>query len=89
VCGLTKGTTPNWPGASARPSGTLDRAGTPTGTYFHPWPRNTPDTRARWLDTHRRGPFRTRLADPVWFHLPLRHSVLLFGYKLVAWLLLG
>lgn len=31
--------------------------GTATGTYFVPWPRNTPETFAAFLQQHRSGPF--------------------------------
>lgn len=35
----------------------LQADATPTGTYFFPWPRNTPATRDAWLAGHRQGPF--------------------------------
>ena len=35
----------------------LSENDTATGTYFFPWPRNTAETRARWEEAHRRGPF--------------------------------
>ncbi len=35
----------------------LQADATPTGTYFSPWPRNTPATRDTWLAGHRTGPF--------------------------------
>ena len=28
-----------------------------TGTYFHPWPRNTPEAEERWVKLHATGPF--------------------------------
>ncbi|MGI9419319.1 MAG: hypothetical protein ACR2RA_15940 [Geminicoccaceae bacterium] len=28
-----------------------------TGTYFHPWPRNTPETHERFIKQHSSGPF--------------------------------
>lgn len=36
---------------------TLKGNGTPTGTYFYPWPRNTPAAQEAWLRAHRQGPF--------------------------------
>ena len=30
---------------------------TTTGTYFFPWPRNTPETFANFVKQHQRGPF--------------------------------
>jgi len=35
----------------------LDVSGLPTGTYFHPWPRDTPDAKRAWVAGHTRGPF--------------------------------
>jgi hypothetical protein len=35
----------------------LQSAGTQTGTYFVPWPRNTPETFAQFVAQHTRGPF--------------------------------
>jgi len=35
----------------------MQEAGVETGTYFHPWPRNTPEAAATWLEKHRAGPF--------------------------------
>lgn len=29
----------------------------PTGTYFFPWPRDTPEARATWQIAHAKGPF--------------------------------
>jgi hypothetical protein len=36
---------------------TLVTDNTPTGTYFMPWPRNTPETFAEFVAQHQRGPF--------------------------------
>lgn len=35
----------------------MEEAGVETGTYFYPWPRNTPEAAATWLEKHRAGPF--------------------------------
>lgn len=35
----------------------LEAAGTETGTYFHPWPKNTPETAEAWRAAHTEGPF--------------------------------
>lgn len=35
----------------------MQEVGVETGTYFYPWPRNTPETAAVWLEKHRAGPF--------------------------------
>ena len=35
----------------------LETADTQTGTYFMPWPRNTPEAMTAWLGKHRTGPF--------------------------------
>jgi len=35
----------------------LDAADTQTGTYFVPWPRNSPEVMEGWLAKHRSGPF--------------------------------
>lgn len=35
----------------------LEAADTQTGTYFVPWPRNTPEAMNGWLARHRVGPF--------------------------------
>lgn len=35
----------------------LEATGVPTGTYFMPWPRNTPETRARFQSQHESGPY--------------------------------
>ncbi len=34
----------------------LAQQGTPTGTYFYPWPRDG-EARAAWEEAHTRGPF--------------------------------
>ncbi len=34
----------------------LEQQGTPTGTYFYPWPRDG-EARAAWEEAHIRGPF--------------------------------
>ena len=36
---------------------TLAAADVETGTYFYPWPRNTPEAIDVWLEKHRAGPF--------------------------------
>ncbi len=38
-------------------AGALEDAGTQTGTYFHPWPRDTAPAMEAWLEQHRAGPF--------------------------------
>jgi hypothetical protein len=38
-------------------AGVLAQADTPTGTYFHPWPRDTAPAMEAWLAQHRAGPF--------------------------------
>ena len=35
----------------------LEQSGIATGTYFHPWPRNTPEARQSWVTRHAAGPF--------------------------------
>lgn len=35
----------------------LDVSGIPTGTYFHPWPRDTADAKEAWGINHTAGPF--------------------------------
>ncbi len=35
----------------------LETAGTETGTYFFPWPKNTPETAEAWRAAHAEGPF--------------------------------
>lgn len=35
----------------------LVEAGVQTGTYFYPWPRNTPEAMAAFLEGHKAGPF--------------------------------
>lgn len=35
----------------------LEATGLATGTYFMPWPRNTPETKARFRQQHESGPF--------------------------------
>jgi hypothetical protein len=35
----------------------LEVNGTATGTYFFPWPRNTPETMAAFVAQHKTGPF--------------------------------
>jgi len=44
------------PGA-AEATAALQSAGAQTGTYFWPWPRNTPQTMELFLEGHRQGPF--------------------------------
>jgi hypothetical protein len=128
----------------------LKADGTATGTYFYPWPRNTPQARRQWIQSHRAGPYfelryvsegvdpqspaklllgvahylvvaaialglcllwvrsfgprnilpamllagcmgsiLDQLSGPVWFALPWRSPLILLGYDLVAWILLG
>ena len=45
------------PGGVTEAAALLKARDVPTGTYFFPWPRNTAQTRAAFLEGHRQGPF--------------------------------
>ncbi|MBI1879819.1 MAG: hypothetical protein HYR94_16620 [Chloroflexi bacterium] len=72
---------------------------TATGTYFFPWPRNTPLTMTASTSFWRKfsviflaglmGTIFIPLSDPIWFHLPWPHTIGNAVFEIVSWLLMG